>query len=71
MHGCVWEWCQDTWSNDLGSEAVTDPKKEEGIERVVRGDAWDYMGRNVRSASRYHYPPDHRQSTIGFRLSLG
>ncbi len=40
MHGNVGEWCLDWWQNDLGANAVTNPKgPNSGSYRLVRGGA--------------------------------
>ncbi len=72
MHGNVWEWCEDWFQEDLGSDSVTDPKGPEGGEdRVVRGGSWRSDGRFVRSAIRLRYHPGLRHDVIGFRLARG
>ena len=74
MHGNVWEWSQDAWQKNLGSEPVTDPLTsvaEPGASRVLRGGSWFLHGRDVRSALRPRNAPDDRNDLIGFRLSLG
>jgi len=74
MHGNVWEWCQDYWQAELGTQAVTDPiTTTDGGEnrRVLRGGSWFYGGRSCRSAIRNRLPAGNRDSDCGFRLSLG
>jgi formylglycine-generating enzyme required for sulfatase activity len=74
MHGNVWEWCQDGWQEDLGSEAVTDPQfdlLDHDLGRVLRGGSFDYSGRNARSAIRDGSRPGARHRNIGFPLALG
>jgi len=77
MHGNVWEWCQDSWQENLGTEQVSDPwllnkdKLEQGAGRVLRGGSWSHDGRLVRSAMRSCIRPVKRYNDIGFRLSLG
>lgn len=72
MHGNVWEWCQDTWQENLGKDSVVDPLiQQQGVDRVVRGGSWRSNGRFVRSAIRRPFSPDNRHGFIGFRLALG
>ena len=55
MHGNVWEWCQDKWS-------------ESGSYRVYRGGSWsDYAG-SCESSLRLRYLPDNRHDLLGVRL---
>ena len=73
MHGNVWEWCQDTYQEDLGGQACTDPisQAEEGdLYRVLRGGSWSNFGRYCRSAIRNRSRPDSRFQYFGSRLSL-
>ena len=67
MHGNVWEWCND-WFGDYGN-ATTDPTgPASGVLRVLRGGSWRNFARYCRSAYRYRYTPDDRDSNGGFRL---
>jgi formylglycine-generating enzyme required for sulfatase activity len=71
MHGNVWEWCQDNWT-DLFKDAATDPIGVQIItDRVLRGGSWSSLGRDTRSADRYSYTPVYRRHYIGFRVALG
>jgi len=72
MHGNVWEWCQDVYKEDLGSQPVQDPLESKvGDGRVVRGGSWIGRGGDVRSADRRRNAPDDRYNDLGFRLLLG
>ncbi|WP_446811471.1 formylglycine-generating enzyme family protein [Methylomonas sp. 2BW1-5-20] len=73
MHGNVSEWCQDVWTDDLGTTQVIDPLSsavEAGGDRVVRGGSWANGGTVMRSAFRSRAEPDYRLGTTGFRLAL-
>jgi formylglycine-generating enzyme required for sulfatase activity len=70
MHGNVWEWCQDSWQDDLHTEAVQDPTgPQSGDFRVVRGGSWFLGGKAVRSAVRGRFAPEVRNDRLGFRIA--
>jgi formylglycine-generating enzyme required for sulfatase activity len=71
MHGNVWEWCRD-WFSEYPTGLAVDPiGPAEGRSRVIRGGSWIIHGRNCRSANRFRSEPDDRGSGLGFRLSRG
>ncbi len=74
MHGNVWEWCQDEYLSDLGTEATLDPvhdSTDKSVSRVLRGGSWIRYGGLCRSAIRSSYLADDRSRNRGFRFSLG
>jgi len=67
-HGNVLEWCQDWFTEHLGSEAVKDPQgPESGDDRVLRGGSWSSFAQYCRSAIRYGRGPGDRFYYDGFR----
>lgn len=69
MHGNVWEWCEDHYKASY-DYAPTDGRPRlfpNARSRVVRGGAWNYDSRMVRSASRYASEPGNRRLNLGFR----
>jgi formylglycine-generating enzyme required for sulfatase activity len=71
MHGNVWEWCQDWWSDSLPGGIAVDPQGPgTGSLRLIRGGNWIDYARNCRSAFRDNFDPDFRGNFIGFRVLL-
>lgn len=71
MHGNVWEWCLDCYSDDLGSAPVKDPTGPFGGEQhVVRGGAYYQNADCCRSAWRSHFSSTSDGESKGFRLVL-
>jgi eukaryotic-like serine/threonine-protein kinase len=69
MHGNVWEWCADTWSDDY-EEAPTDGSVwlDESPNMVLRGGAWSERPEICRSTSRIGNLPEIRVDAFGFRV---
>jgi formylglycine-generating enzyme required for sulfatase activity len=71
LHGNVWEWCQDGWSEHLPGGTVVDPwTPATGPDRVLRGGGWSYEPKNCRSASRSRAASGDRFHGFGFRIVL-
>ncbi len=67
MHGNVWQWCQDSFSEYPKTE-VTDPLGVTGETRVMRGGSWIDNPLECRSAFRGGSRPLLRHNLVGFRI---
>ncbi len=70
MHGNVWEWTQDCWTDTLDTHAA-DGSANLGGDcrwRVARGGSWFDYPLYLRLALRNWDPADHRTFDQGFRL---
>lgn len=72
MHGNVWEWVADRYTDHLGTAAVTDPTvPSSGSSRVWLGGGDSSVAGACRSASRVDDSPSSRLSWRGFRVASG
>lgn len=72
MHGNVCEWVADAWHANYDG-APGDGSTWSGQHddrRVIRGGAWDYLPRLLRSSWRDWRPMHHRADNIGFRVAM-
>ena len=72
MHGNVWQWCQDWYSEDYygKSEAENPAGPAQGSYRLLRGGSWGGSPVDCRSAGRGGSNPDFRFYYFGFRIVL-
>jgi formylglycine-generating enzyme required for sulfatase activity len=73
LHGNVCEWVEDAWHPGYAgapADGAAWPAAEKNDRRVIRGGAWDYLPRLLRSAWRDSLPRAHRRDNVGFRVAL-
>jgi formylglycine-generating enzyme required for sulfatase activity len=71
MHGNVWEWVEDCYVESYAG-APTDGSAVASAGcnlRILRGGAWNYYPRLLRSAYRYATVPGVRMENAGFRVA--
>jgi formylglycine-generating enzyme required for sulfatase activity len=71
MHGNVWEWCQDDYSDNYDVTPVDGrawiSQENSGL-KMLRGGSWDGDPSDCRSAIRSYGGPDSRDYFVGFRV---
>lgn len=73
MHGNVWEWCRDVYTEKLPGGRDPEVKADEsteGSDRVCRGGSWRFVAAGCRSGKRDRDTPVHWNSDFGFRPAL-
>ena len=72
MHGNVLEWCEDDWHDSYegalnDSSAWVESNRTETY-KLLRGGSWNDYPLYCRSAYRFNYSRDYRDSFVGFRV---
>lgn len=73
MHGNVWEWTEDCWSEEYSSATPADGKPYSTPNcggRVMRGGSWEDYAGDVRSAARVASGAEEMSWSDGFRMAL-
>jgi formylglycine-generating enzyme required for sulfatase activity/WD40 repeat protein len=67
MHGNVWQWCNDYYSDTYYSESQRDNPRgpATGKNRVLRGGAWDCPAEKCRAAYRHSEFPVYSDACFG------
>jgi len=68
--GNVLEWCHDWYQDDYYAESPTQNPTgpAEGQFRSARGGSWNNDNPGCRTARRYRFLPESRESNLGFRI---
>lgn len=62
MHGNVWEWTGDAWTDSHAPGELQDEA------RVIKGGSWFSYPMWLRSANRNAWQPDRGRADVGFRI---
>ncbi len=67
MYGNVWEWCSDKYSKRYYKKSpVEDPQGPDyGVDRVIRGGAWNSYPYATSAFYRYRLSPDSCNGVVG------
>ncbi|TQV74791.1 SUMF1/EgtB/PvdOfamily nonheme iron enzyme [Aliikangiella marina] len=70
MSGNVWEWTQDCYVGNYRGAPSNGSAREfaDCKRRVLRGGAWNSSAKEITPTFRSAALPDHKSSTIGFRI---
>ena len=70
VHGNVWEWVQDCWSDNYRDAPTDGSAGGNNCEyRVLRGGSWKYIPSFARSAYRNVFSPGFRSYLSGLRIA--
>ncbi|MBI5723300.1 MAG: formylglycine-generating enzyme family protein [Planctomycetes bacterium] len=68
IHGNVWEWCLDLWTDSYENAKNEDPEGSDKTYHVLRSGSWANSAGSSRSACRIRYSTDDRYQNVGFRV---
>jgi formylglycine-generating enzyme required for sulfatase activity len=68
MHGNVWEWCEDGWSEFYQQPRIQSLKETTSSVKVLRGGSWGSNPWYCRSAYRYWHNASYSNYNVGFRV---
>lgn len=73
--GNVWEWCADSWDENLlkllGNDAQDPQSSAHGDQRAIRGGSFDSPAMAGRTGFRHRLDKDARRADVGFRILFG
>jgi formylglycine-generating enzyme required for sulfatase activity len=72
MHGNVWEWIEDCWSDEYSADTPADGRpylRPNCGGHVMRGGSWEDYAGDVRSAARVGSGNDEQSWADGFRVA--
>jgi formylglycine-generating enzyme required for sulfatase activity len=72
MHGNVWEWCRDGYTENPEELGTHDPVADSPgfTHRMRRGGAWYDDAKDCRASGRYYLPPSDRRHGVGLRIAV-
>jgi formylglycine-generating enzyme required for sulfatase activity len=70
MHGNVWQWCQDFYSEPYPLQHTTDPINTQGAYCVLRGGCWLTNPWACRASYRFFNTQFDHSSNVGFRVVM-
>ena len=70
MYGNVWEWCEDSFTDNYNTPRTQKPFVNSSATKVLRGGAWYNHPKDYRSAHRDYSNREFGLITCGFRVAI-